>query len=129
MGRSIFGSNLPPGCTTGDISRAFGDRPEIVEIFKAAHKGKLTPEQEKLLEREELYEDNAICDLIEKLCSWASQCGAESARCDDGMYVDFLEQKHIYPVLFKADEAKLAAENINRLSRWAENADFCNLAE
>jgi hypothetical protein len=40
MSRSIFGSNLPPGCSMNDIERAFGDQPLLDEIFEA--QGNLT---------------------------------------------------------------------------------------
>ena len=118
------GSNLPPGCTSADIERAFGERPDILEAFKAAHKGKLTSLQEEQLCHPDLYEDASIADLVEKFFAWAHSIGKNDAREDDGQYLSYLEDKKIFPVLFKAENALKAAEDILMLSRLAEKADF-----
>lgn len=71
MSRSIFGWDLPPGCSIGDIERHFGG-------------GDPSPESEKVYELLE----NAECDqdLIDKVCDivdgLAAKAYADCPQCE-----------------------------------------------
>jgi len=77
MGHSIFGWDLPPGCTMNDIERAYGDQPLLDEIFES--QGNLTDEEKKTWAQ--IYElDEALFNLIVRAMEWAHGCGHTSCQ-------------------------------------------------
>lgn len=78
MTRSIFGWDLPPGCSMNDIERAFGDPPLLDEIF----------EQQNLNEGErkvwaEIYDLNEeLFNLLIRAMEWSQKVGYDSCKSD-----------------------------------------------
>ena len=81
MGHSIFGWDLPPGCSMADIDHAFGDQPTMLEVFEGQHKGKLTPQEQELLN--DLLEKDCDSDFIEKVLSWSYKLGYDACLGDE----------------------------------------------
>ena len=107
-----FGWSLPPGCTMGDIDRAFGDQPTMLEVFESSEGDKLTEDDKKVLA--DLYEYDCNCDLIERILAWANQLGYQQNQCDEAEYRDYLRAQRVMvkiPKLrayFKALRAKVS---------------------
>ena len=82
MDRSVFGWDLPPGCSMKDIDDAFGERPDPLEDFSwyiSEHTDFLT-EDEK-----EAYVHNTsptLASLLRKAAEWAYQQGLIQGRLD-----------------------------------------------
>ncbi len=74
------GSNLPPGVSTNDIERAFGDQPSLLEDYIAHYPA--SPEMEELLEL------GFVCDFIEAAMVWAYALGEADTNCDDSHFGD-----------------------------------------
>ena len=78
MSRSIFGWDLPPGCTMNDIENAFGDPPLLDEIF----------EQQNLNEDErktwsQIYElDEQLFNLLIRAMEWSHKIGYDACKGD-----------------------------------------------
>ena len=79
MAHRIFGWDLPPGCTSGDIERAYGDQPTHIEAYELAQKGNLSPTELEVLAR--IYDDEEVADLVDKIACWAREEGrSDEAR-------------------------------------------------
>lgn len=78
MTRSIFGWDLPPGCTMNDIERAFGEPPLFDEIF----------EQNNLNEAEkkvwaQIYDlDEELFNLLIRAMEWSHKTGYDACMSD-----------------------------------------------
>ena len=77
MTHSIFGWDLPPGCTMNDIERAYGDQPLLDEIFEA--QGNLTNEEKEIWKQ--VYDlDEPLFNLIIKGMEWAMNTGYKECQ-------------------------------------------------
>lgn len=78
MSRNIFGWDLPPGCSMGDIERAYGDQPLMDEIF----------EQQNLSESEkkvwaQIYDlDEQLFNLLIRAMEWSHRVGYDACQSD-----------------------------------------------
>jgi len=78
MSRSIFGWDLPPGCTMNDIERAFGDPPLLDEIFEDQN---LNEEEKKVWSQ--IYEvDEKLFDLLIRAMEWSHKIGYDACNAD-----------------------------------------------
>ena len=83
MTRSIFGWDLPPGCTMKDIDDAFDDKPDELEYFIEhckKHPGMLSEEELKMLTN--IWEGNDISysvsqlqNILYRVLSWSFEEG------------------------------------------------------
>jgi hypothetical protein len=92
MTRSIFGWDLPPGCTMKDIDDAFGDKPDELEGFLehcTKHPGMLSKEELQMLEdiwngEVKEYPVEKLQKLFYQVLNWSfsrgMQQGAENKR-------------------------------------------------
>ena len=88
MDRRIFGWDLPPSCTVGDIERAFGGEPTMLECFEFSEKEKLSEDDKKVLA--DLFEYDCNCDLIQRILEWAHKQGYQGCREDESMHWDWM---------------------------------------
>lgn len=78
MSRSIFGWDLPPGCTMGDIERAFGDPPLMDEIFE--HQC-LNEDERKVWAQ--IYDlDEQLFNLLVRAMEWSHKTGYDACKSD-----------------------------------------------
>ena len=101
MAHSIFGWDLPPGCSMQDIERAAGGDYDTLENFAAYCKDK--PEYLSAVEKETLgvisndYSINLSNDniqmLIYKIIGWAWQQGYDQGRTDEAQYQAYETEK------------------------------------
>lgn len=87
----LFGWDLPPGCTVGDIERQAGDDFSYIEAY--SEKGELTQGQRKCLDR--LCEDSDFIMLAEDLAQFAFDLGYKEAE-DDAERCAYWEQQYAH---------------------------------
>lgn len=77
MGTSIFGWDLPPGCTMNDIERAYGDQPLMDEIFAA----QLSEDDKKIWAQ--IYDlDEPMFNLLIRAMEWSHKIGYDASMSD-----------------------------------------------
>lgn len=89
MSRSIFGWDLPPGCTMKDIDDAFGDKPDpIVDGFIEDKSANLTKEELEWLAHN-YGEIDIVTGILSKLHSWAYEQGYQQGIMDEKQYQEY----------------------------------------
>ena len=86
--RSLFGWDLPLGCTVNDIERAFGGEPTMLEAFEFSEKEKLSEDDKKVLA--DLYEYDCNCDLIQRAMNWAHKHGYDTCMENESYHWDWM---------------------------------------
>ena len=78
MSRSIFGWDLPPGCSMNDIERAYGDQPLMDEIFEQQN---LNEDEKKIWSQ--IYDlDEELFNLLIRAMEWSHKTGYEASMSD-----------------------------------------------
>jgi hypothetical protein len=120
MSHSIFGWDLPPGCRVSDIP---GNRPEDVKweaITEGFYDGNHIS-NETLKKFEDAKLDSDLDEIITKAIEYGIEIGIkeekENSKFDNGMYVNYLLNRYIAPILFKTDDALKARKLIECLSK------------
>jgi hypothetical protein len=102
MTHSIFGWDLPPGCSMRDIERAAGGDDDALEAFSAycEKNPKFLSDKESAILGIIFNNDfvahlptEDIQQLLYKISSWAYQQGYDQGKTDEGQYQDYEKEK------------------------------------
>ena len=102
-------SNLPPGC-----GKLPGEEESMMEAFEEQFFTASSPEEQKLLESE------TILNMVDRAFTQGHAKGREDQKDDDGLYMNYVEDKFINKWYAKELEARMALADIIQLTRRVE---------